>query len=174
MAPTSELERYRRHRELLLKHIDRFTESLKTIEMRVLSQLSMGYKTGVFADGLGGRTFVIDPELLIRRQRELIEHITSSDRDAIALQRSWRVLLVPIHTPDLAISFCDDFFLDPLASLDSRHIRLRSIYPDRFVVVDREAGRNSVETALKKALKNRPSPSASQHSLPARRRARFG
>jgi hypothetical protein len=161
MAPAAEpLHQFRRHRELLLRQIGSFVGALKEIETRLVARLfkSRGYRTGVFFenDPLGGRPLRMEPNQLARRQRERIEWEVDSDPEAIAFQRRWRVLIVATHQPGLGLSFLDDFFLEPSVAPDSPYLRLGSVYPGRFVIVDRQAGRNAVEEALTKKLRNRP------------------
>jgi hypothetical protein len=90
-------------------------------------------------------------------QRTEIERAVDSDFEAVAFERTWHVLLVAPPQPELELSFVDDFFLEPIISTDDPHRRRRGkAWPGRFVAVDREAGRNAIDAALRKELKNRP------------------
>lgn len=160
------LERYRRHRERLLREVVEFTRDLKVLETRLLASLneSTGFRTGVYGDNdpLSGKALRMEPELHVRRQRERAEFELHHDRDAIMFQRRWRVLLVASHEPDLCLSFLDDFFLEPTVEPGSPYLRLKAAYPGRFVIIDREAGRNVVEEVVAQKLKERPKGAVSR------------
>jgi hypothetical protein len=143
--------RYREHRVALLRVIHTFADELASLD-RLRDEAARFRATIIAVAGKArSRQRSVPPdELVVRRVDEHLAYLLSADAAALAFQRRWRVVLVPEtpRTSSPTIEVLDDYFVEPVASLASRHHALQRLDPARFLVVDRAAGQKPVFRSL--------------------------
>lgn len=153
--PASTVEDYRQHRISLLRAIGAFTDGMAKLSR--LSEEAARYGETITAVASQTRSGVPDAALLADRLNERLVDLLVNDAEATMFQRTWRVVLTPTASPSPrpAIEVFDDYFVEPVESLTARHRTLHRLDPERFLVVDREAGQKSVIRALPRLMRQR-------------------
>lgn len=144
--------RYKQHRVALLREVLAFDDALASLKERLLgiADEHMGRVAKIATPSRTRKSSGRNEAARLRRRRwdEYLAYLLASDDEAVALQRTWRVLLIPSTAAVRDVEVLDDYFLDPVTTFGEHHVALAQLYPERFLLIDRGAGMKPVHRAL--------------------------